>query len=145
MKRIFIICTVRGASEEYKKKLEDYVAKLEKEGNKVHLPHRDTKQDALGYDICIQNMTAIHNADEVHLFYNPDSQGTHFDLGVAFSSNKKLVIVENHVTFDPNIPGKSFARMITEWETKGRRFGLRELFEYEANKREQERKQGEIK
>ena len=31
MKRIFIICTVRGASDEYKKKLEDYVAKLESE------------------------------------------------------------------------------------------------------------------
>lgn len=42
MKRMFIICTVRGASEEYKKKLEDYVAQKESEGWTVHLPHRDT-------------------------------------------------------------------------------------------------------
>jgi len=47
MKKIFIICTVRGASEEYKKKLEDYVAKLESEGNQVHLPHRDTNHNIL--------------------------------------------------------------------------------------------------
>ena len=125
MKRIFIICTVRGASEEYKKKLEDYVAKLESEGNHVHLPHRDTKQDAGGYDICMQNMMAISNADEIHIFYNPDSQGTHFDLGVSFALNKKLLIVEN-IEFGA---GKSFARMITEWQEKGKRHGLRELFE----------------
>ena len=124
----FIICTVRGASEEYKKKLEDYVAKLEGEGHKVHLPHRDTKQDAGGYDICMQNMIAISNADVVHVFYNPDSQGTHFDLGVAFALNKKLLIVENIELS----AGKSFARMITEWQEKGKRFGLRELFEHEV-------------
>ena len=131
----FIICTVRGASEEYKKKLEDYVAKLEGEGHKVHLPHRDTKQDAGGYDICMQNMMAISNADVVHVFYNPDSQGTHFDLGVAFALNKKLLIVEN-IEFGV---GKSFARMITEWEANGKRHSLREIFEETV---EEHRKQG---
>jgi nucleoside 2-deoxyribosyltransferase len=111
MKKIFVICTVRGASEEYKKKLEDYVADLESKGNKVHLPHRDTKQDDTGYNICTQNARAIAMCDEVHIFYNPDSQGTHFDMGVAFAYGRKIVVVEN-VSYGP---GKSFPRMLDEW------------------------------
>ena len=111
MKRMFIICTVRGASEEYKKKLEDYVAQKEAEGWEVHLPHRDTDQNASGYNICMQNAKAIAMAHEVHIFYNPDSQGTHFDMGVAFAYGRKMVVVEN-VEYGP---GKSYTRMLDEW------------------------------
>ena len=112
--KFFIICTVRGASEEYKKKLEDYVAKLESEGNEIHLPHRDTNQAGSGTQICTQNMKAIMESDEVHVFYNPDSQGTHFDLGVAFAFGKKLKVVEN-ISYGE---GKSFAGMIDEWAVR---------------------------
>ena len=110
--KIFIICSVRGMDDEYRKRLEDHVEELEKCGSEVHLPHRDTKQDAKGIDICTQNMNAIKESDEVHIFYSPDSQGTHFDLGVAFAFGKKLVVVEN-IEYGE---GKSFARMINEWE-----------------------------
>ena len=111
--KIFIICTVRGATEEYKKKLEDYTKSLENEGNIVHLPHRDTKQDARGIDICMQNATAIKEADEVHIFYNSSSQGTHFDMGVSFALGKKIIIAESE-----EVPiGKSFQRMLLEWGT----------------------------
>jgi hypothetical protein len=112
MKKIFIICTVRGADEEYKKKLEDYVTKLESEGCEVHLPHRDTDQSASGYDICYQNAKAIEMAHEVHIFYNPDSQGTHFDMGVAFAYRKKIIVVKN-IEYGP---GKSYPRMLDEWQ-----------------------------
>jgi len=111
--KIFIICSVRGSSDEYKTKLEDYVSILENSGNTVHLPHRDTNQTATGIEICTENMNAIKNADEVHIFYNSSSQGTHFDLGVAFSLNKKLVVVENEIYGE----GKSYPRMIDEWST----------------------------
>jgi nucleoside 2-deoxyribosyltransferase len=111
MKKVFIICTVRGASEEYKKKLEDYVVNLENNGVQVHLPHRDTKQDDTGLNICKQNAKAIAMCDEVHIFYNPDSQGTHFDMGVAFAYGRKIVVVEN-VEYGP---GKSYPRMLDEW------------------------------
>jgi len=109
--KIFIICTVRGASDEYKQKLEDYVKSLENEGHKVHLPHRDTDQKASGYEICTQNAKAIASANEVHIFYNPDSQGTHFDMGATFIYGKKIVVVEN-IEYSE---GKSFARMLDEW------------------------------
>lgn len=111
MKRMFIICTVRGASDEYKKKLEDYVTQKEAEGWEVHLPHRDTDQNVSGYEICSQNARAIAMAHEVHIFYNPNSQGTHFDMGVAFAFGRKIVVVEN-VEYGE---GKSFPRMLDEW------------------------------
>jgi len=109
---IFIICSVRGMNDEYRKKLENYVATLEKDGHNVHLPHRDTNQDNKGYYICHENARAIKNANEVHIFYSHDSTGTHFDMGVAFAMNKKIVIVENEKFGE----GKSFPRMLTEWE-----------------------------
>jgi nucleoside 2-deoxyribosyltransferase len=114
MKKIFIICSVRGMSQEYRDKLESYVDKLEAEGNIVYLPHRDTNQNARGVEICSQNMDAIKNADEVHIFYSSNSQGTHFDMGVAFACGKKLVIAENEVFGE----GKSYPRMLTEWQER---------------------------
>ena len=109
--KVFIICTVRGASEEYKKKLEDYVESLENIGIQVHLPHRDTDQNASGYNICNQNVKAIASSDEVHIFYNPDSKGTHFDMGAAFAYGRKIVVIKT-VEYGPE---KSFARMLNEW------------------------------
>ena len=113
MKKIFIICSVRGASEEYKAKLEAYVSKLEEKGHKVHLPHRDTNQNAKGIDICKENTMAIFKADEVHIFYNSSSQGTHFDMGVSFALGKKIVVVENEKYGE----GKSYPKMLDEWES----------------------------
>jgi len=112
---IFIICTVRNATEEYKKQLEDYVSKLEIEGHKVHLPHRDTNQQGSGIDICKQNRKAIELSDEVHLFYSAESQGTHFDMGVAFALRKTIKVIKNIELTQ----GKSFARMAIEWQDIG--------------------------
>lgn len=112
MKSVFIICTIRSATKEYINKLEEYVSELEFKGFKVYAPHRDTNQMALGYEICKQNMQGIVEADEIHIFYNSKSQGTHFDMGMAFALDKKIVIVEN----EPLTEGKSFQRMLTEWQ-----------------------------
>jgi nucleoside 2-deoxyribosyltransferase len=110
-KRVFVICSVRDASEEYRRKLEEYVTDLEEGGYHVHLPHRDTEQEARGFDICVQNKEAIVNADEIHIFYNSKSQGTHFDMGVAFALDKPIVVVEN----EEYGLGKSYPRMLEEW------------------------------
>lgn len=112
MKKIFIICSVRGTSDEYKTKLETYVSELEKNGIQIHLPHRDTNQNARGFDICTQNTKAIKESDEVHIFYSSTSQGTHFDMGVSFALGKKIVVVENEEFKE----GKSFPKMLKEWE-----------------------------
>ena len=112
MKFIFIICTVRNATNEYRVRLEDYVADLESQGHKVHLPHRDTNQTNTGFKICTDNKAAITIADEVHVFYNPNSLGTHFDMGVSFALGKKIVIVEE----GPQIEGKSMLHVLNEWK-----------------------------
>jgi len=103
---------------EYRAKLEAYADMLEDNGVEVHLPHRDTNQDGNGFDICRQNAMAINLSNEVHVFYHDGSQGTHFDMGVAFALNQligkeiKVVPVENPIYSK----GKSFAKMLDEWQ-----------------------------
>lgn len=114
--KIFIICTVRGATDEYLKKLYDYVAKLEAEGHEVHLPPRDTNQedDTGGYQICSDNKDGIVWSDEVHISYNEKSTGTHFDLGMAFAFGKRIHVFDCP-PIDENLP-KSFPKMMRYWE-----------------------------
>ena len=132
--KIFIICSVRGMDEDYRQSLEEYAQLLEQEGHKVYLPHRDTDQSATGLEICTQNMTGLSEAEVVHVFYSEKSQGTHFDLGMAFALKKPLVVVGNQpyeVT-----SGKSFPRMIDEWQeaTKTRLMTKAELVAHNAAK-----------
>jgi len=112
--KIFIIGSVRGADETFRNRMEHYVKNLENNGHSVHLPHRDTDQNVKGFDICIQNMEAIKNSDEVHIFYRADSQGSHFDLGITFVLNKRIKVIESPVYGE----GKSFPRMLHEWQNK---------------------------
>ena len=110
--RIVIICSVRGASDEYRASLEQYVDSLEAAGHQVHLPHRDVDQQSRGIDICRAHRSAMKECDEVRLFYtDPTSQGTHFDMGMAFAFEKPIVVVENV----PHGPEKSFGHMAEEW------------------------------
>ena len=117
MRKIFIISSVRDTNAEYRAKLEAYADMLEDNGAEVHLPQRDTDQEASGFDICRQNAMAINLSNEVHVFYSGSSQGTHFDLGVTFALNqimgKDIKIVP--VDADIHTTGKSFPRMMDEW------------------------------
>lgn len=116
-KKIFVICTVRNATEEYLKNLYKYVEDLEADGHEVHLPPRDTNQvdtETKGFRICKDNLSAIIWADEVHVSYNPASTGTHFDLGMAFALHKKIILFQNLSTEVTN--GKSFQNMIQYWQ-----------------------------
>lgn len=114
MKKIFLICPVRDANESQKNKMNQYIEQIEAQGNKIYYPARDTNQnDNIGFRICCDNRKAIVEADEVHIFYDKTSQGSLFDLGMAFALNRNLTIVnidEIEVT-----PYKSFGNMIIEW------------------------------
>lgn len=118
---IFLICPVREATDEQTAKMAAYVSGLEMQGNKVHWPGRgDTVQegDPTGFRICTDNMKAIAQADEVHIFWDPTSHGTKFDLGMAFSMGKSLKIVNPDSV--EKTEKKSFANMILDWSTKGK-------------------------
>lgn len=113
-KRVFLICPVRNATPEQAQRMNDYVSKLETSGTKVHYPARDTMQvDVTGYWICNDNTQAIRGADEVHIFWDPQSTGSLFDLGAAFALKKPLTIV--NVEDLVRTEGKSFTNMILRW------------------------------
>jgi nucleoside 2-deoxyribosyltransferase len=113
--KVYIVCSVRGASDEYRKRLEGYAAELEAAGNEVHLPHRDVDQSGRGIDICRKHLKAMRGCDVVHLFYSAGSQGTHFDLGMAFALGKPVIVIES----PPYGEGKSYPRMAAEWQAEG--------------------------
>jgi len=131
MKKIYIICAVRNALPGVRAALEAYTDILEESGHIVHLPHRDTKQDNSGLEICMENGAAIHMSDEVHVFWDKNSSGSHFDLGMAFmldmlvGHKKKVVLLRyNGVGQSELSEGKSFHRMITEWVREQEKSGL---------------------
>jgi len=98
--KIFIICPIRLGAEEG---IDDYIKELEDGGHQVYYPPRDTNQEDAetgGYRICDNNLSGIEWADEVHVWYRGDSQGTHFDLGMAFALGKKIMIVRDKAEED---------------------------------------------
>lgn len=91
--KVVIICSVRSGTPQ---DVYEYVSRLENEGHNVYLPPRDTPQDDLtGLNICLRMCQQIRLADEVHIFYNKDSQGIHFDMGCAFALGKKWRLINN--------------------------------------------------
>lgn len=119
---IYIICSVRNASEIDRANLEAYTHWLEDKGHIVHLPHRDTDQSASGLEICMENGAAIAMSDEIHIFYNPESQGSHFDLGMVFALDqlegrkKRIRVLQlSELGRVKLTESKSFIRMMKEW------------------------------
>ncbi|MDP3725759.1 MAG: hypothetical protein Q8R36_01005 [bacterium] len=100
---IFLICPVTRVVEEEQKKIRKYVEDLEKKGNSVHWPMRDTEQNdpTHGYEICKTNFQAIIAADEIHIWYNETSGGSKFDMGGTFmlveilGMSKKIIIAND--------------------------------------------------
>lgn len=117
MKSIFLICPVRNASEEMTRKTSAYLRKLEEAGCRVHWPPRDTDQDdPVGMRICADNGRAILAADEVHVWYDKNSQGTTFDLGMTFMLVEILGLAKKVVLANPEdvapTEGKSFQNVL---------------------------------
>jgi hypothetical protein len=109
---------------------------LEDNGAEVHLPHRDTDQTQNGLGICRENAMAIFLADEIHIFYNPISQGTHFDMGVVFAldqlcGHKKTIKLVSYSS-SGKVSHQGFTAMLDQWILDKVNNGEQELeFEYE--------------
>ncbi len=111
----FLICPVRGVGAEFSRK---YAEKLEEVGWKVYWPPRDTDQiDGTGFRICADNRAAMKERPYVHVVYDPKSQGSHFDLGMAFAMGKPIIPMNLSATAEPE--GKSFPKMMREWARNG--------------------------
>ena len=117
MTSVFIICPVRNASEDVSRRLREYVQGLESQGYQVHWPPRDTVQDdPVGVGICRENGQALLAADEIHIWYDPASQGSVFDFGMFFmvsevvAPRKRLVLINREDV--PRTEGKSFQNVL---------------------------------
>lgn len=89
--KAFLICPVRGHEKD---EFQSYVDQLEEIGFIVHFPPRDTEQTdqtGTGYRICQANRKAIETADVVFVVWNGESQGSIFDLGMAFAMEKRVI------------------------------------------------------
>lgn len=109
--KITIICPVRSGTPE---DVSVWVQEKEAQGHQCYFPPRDTNQnDPTGMSICSAMRTQIEKADEVHVWYDPSSQGCHFDLGIAFTYGKRTRLIN-----DPHTPpGKSYINVIRHMET----------------------------
>lgn len=120
IKRIFLICSVRNATKEETQTAEKYIASLEAKGWQTHWPPRDTdQQDPRGLSICNDNCEAMIKADEIHIMWNPASQGSLFDLGAAFVLRKlmkKKIVLVNFKDLCPT-PEKSFTNVVIDIHT----------------------------
>ncbi|NLV90133.1 MAG: hypothetical protein GX032_01510 [Tenericutes bacterium] len=94
-KKLFLICPVKDANKEQLEKMRKYLKQKRDEGYLTHFPHDDTNQvDSLGgYNICKENGNAIGSSSEVHIYYEPSSRGSAFDLGMAYYMKKSLHII----------------------------------------------------
>lgn len=111
---VFLICPIKDADDEQKARMRAYIDKLKGEGKRVYYPADDTDQiDDYGYRICLDNAQAINNSAEVHIFFDPTSKGSLFDLGVAFALGKALIIVNPEEV--ERTEKKSFNNMIQVW------------------------------
>lgn len=111
---VFLICPVRNATESQKERMMEYIENLENNGTTVYYPARDTDQnDNIGFRICSDNKYAMKNSKEVHIFWDKNSQGSLFDLGMAFALEKEITVVNLEEL--ENTDHKSFSNMIRKW------------------------------
>jgi nucleoside 2-deoxyribosyltransferase len=110
---IYIICAVRNASQERVAQIRGYAAHLRGGlGHQVHFPPDDAPQDdPTGKAICQTHLAAMRDADEVHVFWDVDSKGSHFDLGMAYALGKRIVPVACE---KPDGPEKSYWKVMAD-------------------------------
>lgn len=107
--RIHMICPVRNVTPEVQRMIDIYVDALRAEGHSVHNPVQDVDQsDPTGYNICADHLTSMRMSDEVHVIWDVESKGSHFDLGMAFALGKPTNVV---TLVHPDVEGKSYAKV----------------------------------
>ena len=95
--KLFLICPVSDASEETNERISNYKSIMASYGYDVHAPFFDTNQKDMfaGYAICRQNAEAIGKSKEVEILYDQKSNGSVFDLGVAYALHKPIRVLND--------------------------------------------------
>ena len=113
--KIYIICPARRIIIEQQIEIDDYISMLKLSGDLVH-SYKDVNQDdPTGYNIVIEHMKAMEECDEVHVFWDKESTGSHFDLGMAMILGKKINLLKS---YQPEGDVKSYLKVIKEYIRK---------------------------
>lgn len=115
--KIYIICPVRNQTSKQGIKIEDYIKKLEKEGHEIFYPMIHAPQESeTGYEIVESELSAIKECNEVHVFWDINSKGSHFDLGMCYALNKKIKMIH---LFQDDDKEKSYVKVIKKYNEVG--------------------------
>lgn len=113
--KIYIICPVRKLTNEEKNKILDYVNELEKQGHLIKCPFRDTDQnDEIGLRIIEEHSQDILWANQIHIWWNPTSEGSIWDIAQAYLATRlmrKKIILINPENIEIT-PDKSFTNVL---------------------------------
>lgn len=97
-------------SDEQRKEIDDYIEKKEREGCVVHSYKNVNQEDPTGgLNICNHHRRAMRECDEVHVFFDAKSSGSHFDFGMAFGLGKPVKLVK---VYQPTPEGKSYQAVL---------------------------------
>ena len=114
-KRIHIICPVKNVTEEQQKEIDDYCKQLEDEGYEVHNPVYAVEQEdpTGGLNICLGHYRSMVDPKtaRIDIFWDDDSKGSHFDLGMVFALGKEVKLVK---TFKGNDYKKSYYKVLQQ-------------------------------
>ena len=113
--KVYLICPVRNCSEEQSEFLDSYVETLEKLGHEVHYPSRDVDQrdDGIGLGILEAHRKAMFGCHEVHIYWDQESKGSHFDLGMAWMLQAVKPLIIKYIVKPEHTKHKSFSNVIT--------------------------------
>ena len=110
--RIHIICPVRLVTPEKQQLIDHYCSELEAEGFEVHNPIYAVDQtDETGMNICRGHFKSMKKKRTVRIdiFWDGNSKGSHFDLGMAFALGKPVKLVH---LFEGDANGKSYLKVL---------------------------------
>lgn len=108
--KIHLICPVRNVTDEQQKEIDDYCHNMISMGHECHNPKYAVDQnDDTGFNICKGHLESMVSADLVAVFWDVNSKGSHFDLGMAFALGKKIDLIK---IYQPDNEGKSYVKVM---------------------------------
>ncbi|MGE3769562.1 MAG: hypothetical protein AB7G06_01265 [Bdellovibrionales bacterium] len=117
MPKGYLICPVTNASAEMQAKIDAFVAKKAEEGWDIHNPKYDAPQDdETGVGIYIAHFTALQDCQRVFIIWDSNSRGSICDFGAVMFSGLPVEVVD---VVNPDIPGKSFLKIMQDIEANG--------------------------
>lgn len=89
--RVAMICPVRNITENQKKFIDNFINEQREKKKPIYCPIYHTNQDdPKGLTICRTNGTAIMNAEKIQFYFDPTSNGSWFDFGMAYFADVKF-------------------------------------------------------